>query len=98
MATLQDAVSAVSGVTWLSTAPVDPLPGHSWEGEDGGLRVVTLVPGVQGSLSAAAVTAALKAVPLYSQATPVVVAERIGGRNASVSVWAPTDVVDGGAP
>jgi len=98
MATLQAAVSAVPGVTWLGAAPLYPLPGYAWVDEYGGLHVATVVDRESAVVTVEAVSVALAAVPLHSQAVPVVAVARIGGRDATVAVWAPTVVVDGGAP
>lgn len=94
MATLQAAVSAVPGVTWLSARPSWPAAGQAWP-DDGGLHVVLSVAGSPGSLAASVVTSALAAVPAYSASTPTSVRWPISGTDAIVASWAPTGALAG---
>jgi hypothetical protein len=92
MATLQDAVSAVVGVTWLPSMPEVAIVGAAWQ-DSTGLHVVLdmLTPAGSSSapMSAATITAALASVVEYADASPVEAWQSFGGRITTVGSWTP---------
>lgn len=96
MATLQAAVSAVAGVTWVAATPVVAALGYAWS-DTAGLHVVTGIVDRAGVLSEALVTTALDAVPTYSGTAPTSDVWSFAGRQVTVSTWVPAPAVDGGS-
>jgi len=101
MATLQAAVSAVSGVTWLSGPPTAaPMPGAAWSDvpNAGPLHVAVTplgpaglpdMPGVRANFDPATVTAALASVPggWSAAGAPTVDTMLTEGRRVLVATW-----------